>query len=88
MSRIVLEVGELTEDERERLRYLLFDAFGEFIGVRGGDLDEPHDTIGYVDKRYPDLGSFARERKVDEVLFRKQLARKLRRAADSMKIED
>lgn len=89
MPRIVLDIeGELTSDERERLRYLLFDAFGEFIGVRGGDRDEPHDTLGYVNQRYPDMSMLERERKIDEVLFRKQLARKLRRAANRVRIED
>lgn len=89
MPRIVLDVeGELTAEECEQLRQLFYDALGEFIGVRGGDLDEPHDTLGYVDKRYPDMPTNRRERKVDEVLFRKQLARRLRRAASFVRVED
>lgn len=88
--KIVLEIpGELTDEEREAIRQLLRDAFGEFISARDeGYLDEPASTLHYINKRYPQMQGLERERKIDEVMFRKQLARKLRRAADSVKIED
>lgn len=87
--KIVLDVGNLTDEEQERVRQLLRDAFGEFSGARGDDgyLDEPAATLQYIRKRYPNLEGQARERKIDEVMLRKQLAKKLRRAADDVVIE-
>jgi hypothetical protein len=86
--KITLDIIEgLTEEEIGQLRQLLYDAFGEFVGVRGNDLDEPAGTLSYINKRYPEMEGTARERKIDEVMSRKQLARKLRRAAGNFKIE-
>jgi len=87
--KLVLDIPEgLTDEQRGQLRQLFYDALGEFVSVRGNDLDEPAGTLTYVNKRYPNLEGMQRERKIDEVMARKQLARKLRRAASGIKVED
>jgi hypothetical protein len=88
-SRVTFEVASgLGPDEASLVQQILRDAIGEFISVRSGrDLDEPADTLTYVNKRYPELTGIARERKIDEVMLRKTIARKLRRAVDDVEIE-
>lgn len=80
--KVTLDVhGSLADDEINMVRQLLRDALGEFISARGGhELNEPANTLGYVNKCYPDLEGFQREQKIDEVMARKQLAKRLLRA--------
>lgn len=80
--KVALDVhGSLAPEEIHMVKQLLRDALGEFISARGGhELDEPAGTLGYVNKRYPDLQGMPREKKIDEVMARKQLARRLLRA--------
>ena len=88
-SRVVFDVaGELTAEEIAGLRQLLYDALGEFVTARsGGDFNEPASTLTYVNKRYPEMAGMERERKIDSVMLRKQLARKLRGAASDVRVE-
>lgn len=88
--KIVLDLGLLSYEELCCVQLLLRDAFGEFNSARGDDgyLDEPAATLQYVSKRYPQMRGAERERKIDEVLLRKQLARKLRRAVDDVEVTE
>jgi len=86
---VILEVEDgLTPVEAEQLRQLLYDAFGEFISVRSGspEIDSLESAIAYVMKRYPDMGVAARAKKAEEVMARKQLARKLKIAASDVRV--
>jgi hypothetical protein len=79
----------LSPDEVDRVRQLLRDALGEFVGARGGHgIEEPGATIQYVNKRYPDLRGYARDQKIDEVMERKRLAQKLLYGVDKLEVED
>jgi hypothetical protein len=87
-SRVILEIeAGLSSEEVEKLRQLLYDALGEFVTARGGHLDEPAGTLQYVNKRYPDMTGMAREHKIDEVMLRKRIARKLHLAASDVRVE-
>lgn len=78
----------LGPDEVGQLRQLLRDALGEFVDARGGrGIDEPAASIMYVTKRYPDLQGMQREKKIDEVMARKQLAQKLLLATESIETD-
>jgi Ribonuclease G/E len=88
-TRVLLEIASgLSQEEIPYVQQILRDAIGEFISARSSsDLNAPADTLTYVNKRYPELTGIARERKIDEVMLRKAIARKLRRAVDDVEIE-
>lgn len=91
-ARILLHVDTgLAPEEVDHLKQILRDAFGEFIGNRSGNGPESvsfDSAIAYVTKRYPEMGVAERARKADEVMLRKAIARKLRRAADEVIVDD
>jgi hypothetical protein len=92
ISRVTLDVATgLAPEEAEKLRQLLYDALGEFITARSGhpadDAEDVDSALAYVRKRYPDMPSMEQRRKADEVMLRKAIARKLRRAASDVRVE-
>lgn len=89
-ARIVLHIDTgLAPEEVAHLKQILRDAFGEFIGARSGAGPDNNfeSALAYIAKRYPEMGVAERARKADEVMLRKAIARKLRRAADEVIIE-
>lgn len=82
ITRIVLTLDQLTEQERKDLTYLLTDAFAEFYRTREPSLD-------YVQRRYPELTTDKQlGDKINEVERRIALAKKLKEAAHNMKFAD
>jgi len=90
-TQVVLEIeAGLSEDELPFVKQLLADAIGEFISARSGtcDQDTLDSAVAYVQKRYPEMGKCEQQRKADEVVLRKAIARKLRLAVfDGMRID-
>lgn len=87
--QVVLDVeAGLTLEEREQLRQLLYDAFGEFVSARSGspEVDTLESAIAYVSRRYPEMGVVERARKAEQVMHRKALARKLHVAASDVRV--
>lgn len=90
MSKLVMDLPELTEEQRCELRFLLADALDDFVHARAGG-----NARAYVDKRYP-LPTCStsypegprREAKVDQVQRRIDLAKKLHNEALAFTIED
>jgi hypothetical protein len=82
-TKIILTVTDgLTAQETEDLRYLLSDALGDFAAGR-------NDAAEYVDKRYPGTDYYPeREEKIQQVLRRVRLARKLHDAALSFETRE
>lgn len=83
----------LSQEEADQVKQLLFDALGEFVSARGGVTGEGpaadlRDALKYVRERYPGLAVAEQQRKAEQVIRRKQLARKLRAAANNVKVTD
>ena len=76
--KIIVE-GELTEQERNELRFLLSDALSEFMTAREGD---------YVSRRYPEQSELFKTIKRVQVERRGDLARRLKLAASNVEVRD
>jgi hypothetical protein len=87
-TRIIIEVdGELNEQERNDLPYLISDALFDFRRVRG---ESKVDAEAYINRRYPDGEGYSwlnREAKVEQVLRRTALAKRLHDGALIPKVE-
>lgn len=67
-TKVILTIdANLTNRQRNALRVLFNDAFGEFVAARSP-------IAAYVDKRYADWGA-RRSEKVEQVMMRCQLAK-------------
>lgn len=87
-TKIVLTVDEtLSEDEKKIVSMTLLDAFGEFAARRTPELDYVQNRYPHLIMRESDLGQEFNV-KVNQVMRRNVLAKKLHGAAFSVKVDE